>query len=203
MTDGKSRRGTSGYGENAQALTRQYESVSFEDAHADVLALLPRPPAKALDIGAGTGRDAAALARRGFAVTAVEPTPQFRAIGQELHKDAGIIWIDDALPDLATLPADASFDLIMLSAVWMHLDTGERARAMPRVAGLLRSGAVMFLSLRHGPVPEGRIMFDVSADETAALALQCGLQEIHRHERPSQFGQKDVWWSRLAFRRPT
>lgn len=201
MTDGKTRRGTSGYGENAQALTRQYESVSFEDAHADVLALLPRPPAKALDIGSGTGRDAAALAKRGYDVTAIEPTPQFRAIARELHKGFGIAWIDDGLPDLAALPDEASFDLIMLSAVWMHLDPDERARAMPRVARLLRGGGVMFLSLRHGPVPEGRIMFDVSADETAALALECRLQEIHRHERPSQFGQKDVWWSRLAFRR--
>lgn len=202
MTDGKIRRGTSGYGENAQALTRQYESVSFEDAHADVLALLPPTPAKALDIGAGTGRDAAALAGLGYSVTAVEPTPQFRAIAQKLHKDAGIEWIDDALPDLAALPANAAFDLVMLSAVWMHLDAGERTRAMPRVAGLLRRSGVMFLSLRHGPVPEGRIMFDVSADETTALAVTAGLEEIHRYERPSQFGQKDVWWSRLAFRRP-
>jgi len=33
-------------------------------------------------------------------------------------------------------------------------------------------------------------------------AIASGLQEIHRHERPSQFGQPGVWWSRLAFRRP-
>jgi SAM-dependent methyltransferase len=202
MSEDKSRRGTSGYGENAQALTRQYESVSFEDAHADVLGLLPVTPAKALDVGAGTGRDAAALAKRGFSVTAVEPTQEFRALAQELHKDVRIEWIDDGLPDLANLPVGASFDLIMLSAVWMHLDAPERRRAMPRVAGLLRKDGVMILSLRHGPVPAGRIMFEVSADETAALATAAGLQEIHRHTRASQFQQKDVWWDRLAFRRP-
>lgn len=199
MAEDTTRRGTSGYGENAPALTQQYESVRFEDAHADVLALLPVPPATALDVGAGTGRDAAALARRGYRVTAIEPTPQFRAIGQELHKEAGIVWMDDTLPDLAAVATDASFDLIMLSAVWMHLDAAERTRAMPRVAGLLSQGGVMILSLRHGPVPDGRIMFEVSADETAALAAQCGLREIHRCERPSQFGQKEVWWDRLAF----
>src|SRR5690606_9625022 len=142
--------------EKADVLAERYESVHFEDVHGDVLALLPQPPAQALDIGAGTGRDAAALAARGYQVTAVEPTPEFRAIGRRLHKDATIAWIDDALPDLAAV--EGGFDLILLSAVWMHLDAAQRAAAMVRVAGLLRGNGVMVLSLRHGPIPEGRIM---------------------------------------------
>ena len=45
--------------------------------------LLPRPPGRALDVGAGTGRDAAWLARLGFQVVAVEPSGVLRghAIG--------------------------------------------------------------------------------------------------------------------------
>ena len=37
---------------------------------------------------------------------------------------------------------------------------------MGRVAGLLRPGGLMTLLLRHGPVPQGRRMFEVSAAET-------------------------------------
>jgi hypothetical protein len=47
---------------------------------------------------------------------------------------------------------------------------------MPRVAGLVRLGGVMMLSLRYGPVPPGRRMFDVSADETIRLARAEGLR---------------------------
>jgi len=192
---------TLAYSEKAEALAKQYESVSFEDVHGDVLDLLPLPPARALDIGAGTGRDAAALAARGYEVTAIEPTPEFRAIGRKLHAGAAIAWIDDVLPALPNVPG--SFDLILLSAVWMHLAVEERAAAMTRVAAMLQPDGVMVLSLRHGPIPEGRILFEVTAEETVALAEAHGLRTLHHGERPNQFGQPGVWWSRLAFRRPT
>lgn len=191
---------TAPYSEKAEALAKQYESVGFEDVHGDVLDLLP-PPGDALDIGAGTGRDAAALAARGYRVTAVEPTAEFRAIGRKLHADAAITWIDDALPDLSAVAG--SFDLILLSAVWMHLAIEERTRAMARVAPMLRARGVMVLSLRHGPIPTGRIMFDVTPKETIALAAAQGLDAIYSGERPGRLDQPGVWWDRLAFRRPT
>ncbi|MCH3719072.1 hypothetical protein LZB68_08320, partial [Campylobacter lari] len=78
-------------------------------------------------------------------------------------------WVDDALPDLDGLRGRA-FDVIMLTAVWMHLDADERARGMAALAALLAPGGQILMSLRHGPVPSGRRMFDVSADETIALA---------------------------------
>ena len=45
-------------------------------------ALIPATPSRVLDVGAGTGRDAAALAALGHSVVAVEPTPELRAHGQ-------------------------------------------------------------------------------------------------------------------------
>ncbi len=189
------------YREKAEALAKQYEAVSFEEVHGDVLDLLPPPPARALDIGAGTGRDAAALAARGYRVTAVEPTDEFRAIGQSLHESAAIAWIDDALPHLPNVPG--SFDLILVSAVWMHLDADERKQAMARVAGMLRNGGVMVLSLRHGPIPPGRIMFEVTPAETVALAEANGLHRLYAGTRPGRLDQPGVWWDRLAFGRST
>ncbi|MFD1050971.1 class I SAM-dependent methyltransferase, partial [Kibdelosporangium lantanae] len=92
-------------------------------------------------------------------MVAVEPTAELREIGQRLHPHASIEWIDDALPDLRM--ARGTFDLILLSAVWMHLDAAERAVAMARISRLLASEGRVILSLRHGPVPPGRRMFDV------------------------------------------
>jgi len=45
-------------------------------------------------------------------------------------------------------------------------------------------------------------MFEVSADETRALAARRGLETIHHSERPSLLNGNAVWWSVLAFRAP-
>jgi SAM-dependent methyltransferase len=195
--------GTEGYGEIADGLVQPYESLSFADVHRETLHLIPAAPSRVLDVGAGTGRDAAALANLRHTVVAVEPTPALRAHGQRLHRDAAITWIDDALPDLDTVHARGErYDLVLLSAVWMHLDNEQRERGMARIVGLLRPGALVSLSLRHGPVPAGRRMFDVSAAETGALAARHGLATIHHSERPALLGSSSVWWSVLALRAP-
>ena len=71
--------GTEGYSEEAEAFVRQYESISFADVHGWAMHLFLPPPARVLDIGAGTGRDAAGFAAMGHSVTAVEPTAELRA----------------------------------------------------------------------------------------------------------------------------
>ena len=193
--------GTEGYGETAAERARQYESVGFADVHADILHLFPTAPSQIIDIGAGTGRDAAAFTERGHSVTAVEPTAELRAEAERLHARWPITWIDDSLPDLDRVHERGEcYDVVMLTAVWMHLDAAQRERAMIRVAPLVRPGGLMALSLRHGPVPTGRRMFDVSARETCELAGCHGLATIHESKGPALLGGPAVWWDRLAFR---
>ena len=89
--------GTEGYGETADALVKQYESLAFADVHRHFLHLFPSTPSRVIDIGAGTGRDAAGFCALGHSVTAVEPTPEMRAHGLRLHGPLPIRWIDDSL----------------------------------------------------------------------------------------------------------
>jgi predicted TPR repeat methyltransferase len=89
----------------------------------------------------------------------------------------------------------------MATAVLMHLDAGEREQAMTNVAGLLAPGGLFILSLRHGPVPPGRRMFEVRGEETIAHAEASGLVLAHRDERGDMFDRGDVTWTVLAFRR--
>lgn len=188
--------GIAGYGENAEHLAEQYESIEFEDVYRDVLHLFPTQPSEILDIGAGSGRDSAALARRGHAVTAIEPTKELREEGQLRHSMKNIQWIDDHLPTLKVAKQQArSFDVVLLTAVWMHLEKQERKTAMKVISELLRLRGKIIMTLRHGPVPDGRQMFDVSAQETVELAGQSGLQVRHVSERQDMFSRNDVSWS--------
>ena len=88
----------------------------------------------------------------------------------------------------------------MLTAVWMHLDLQQRRRAMPRVAGLVPAGGPMILSLRHGPIPPGRRMFEVTAAETICLAQAHDLELILEYDhQDGLLGRPGVTWTRLAF----
>lgn len=196
--------GTEGYAEEAAALVVQYESITFEQTQGSIIHLFPTLPSRVLDIGAGTGRDAAGFAALGHRVLAIEPTDELRTRAAALHPLPEIEWLNNSLPDLALVrQRDELFDVVMLTAVWMHLDEGQRRRAMPNVASLVRPGGVMILSLRYGPVPPGRRMFAVPAEETIRLAQKEGMElTLHRPHLDSALMRPGVSWTRLAFARP-
>jgi SAM-dependent methyltransferase len=195
--------GTEGYADEAEELFRLYESIPAADAHRAVLHLIPALPTGVLDIGSGTGRDAAWLASLGHRVVAVEPTGAMRIPAMALHPSTQIEWLDDSLPDLALLRArGVSFDLVMLTAVWMHLDAAQRRQAMPNVAALARPGGTVIMKVRHGPVPVGRRMFDIAPEETIELARTQDLYPVlNVRTESSQEANRlaGVSWTNLAF----
>lgn len=195
--------GTEGYAEEAEDLLRRYESISAAETHKAVLHLIPAATSRILDIGAGTGRDAAWLAGMGHRVVAVEPTDAMRLPAMKLHPSPLIEWLDDSLPELALVRGRGEpFDLILLSAVWMHFDLAQRREAMPNLAALLRTGGALIMRVRHGPVPPGRRMFEIPDQETIDLA---GAHDLHavlnlRVESALQANRDaGVSWTHLAF----
>jgi len=191
--------GTQGYEQEAPELLQRYETMAFEHSHSGLLDLIPPPRIRVLDIGAGTGRDAAWFAARGDDVTAIEPTRAMREGAMKLHPAPNITWIDDCLPDVASVSGRV-FDLVWMSAVWMHFDPAERARMMPNVGALVGPSGALMISLRHGPIPEGRRMFDVSVNETEALARAEGLTCARKENIESSYAP-GVFWDRLWFAR--
>ena len=195
--------GTEGYAEEAEELFKLYENIPAADLHRAVLHLIPTAPGSILDIGSGTGRDAAWFAAMGHRVVAVEPTDAMRLPAMALHPSPLIEWLDDSLPDLALLRARGEkFDVVMLSAVWMHLDAQQRRQAMPNLAALVRAGGVMIMMIRHGPVPVGRRMFEVSSEETIELAQTQGLHPVlnlRTESRQEANRLAGVTWTNLAF----
>lgn len=175
-----------GYAAAASALIEPYEALSCEEIYQHVIDLMPDAPARVLDIGAGTGRDAAWLAAEGYAVTAVEPVAEFRAAGQRLHPDQGIVWKEDRLPSLAAIRAQGGqFDMLMLGGVWHHLSSLERTAAWRSLLELMAPGAVIILSLRHGPGPTGRRVFAVADDEIVTMAHDTGVSLLRQRQAAS------------------
>lgn len=200
MTDSAS---NAGYSDEVDSLFKRYESRNPAGIHAPWVHLFPEPPARILDIGAGTGRDAAWFASLGHSVLAVEPTDALREGATRLHPEPEIEWLDDILPAIPNVMARReTYDLILMHAVWMHLTEAERGEGMANLSQLLLPGGRIAMSQRHGPVPKGRRMFEISGEETIALAAQNGLTNLY-HERAGSIQAENranhIEWTKLVF----
>ena len=191
------------YDANADDAAARYEGMPPERLHGWLADLLPAAPAAALDVGAGSGRDAAWLSSRGYEVVAVEPSPRMRTIARERHTEPAVRWLADSLPALRrTLRTGLAFDVILLSAVWMHVAPSDRGRAFRKLVNLLKPGGLIALSLRHGPAEATRAMHAVSADEIRRLARDHGALVERCVNAEDHLGREDVRWTQVAVRLP-
>ena len=191
------------YENQAEAFSDLYESVTFERTHASILDLIPSDPLRVLDVGAGSGRDAAWFELQGHEVVACEPSAAMRQEARRLRPASKVRWLADALPDLATLArSGVSFDFILLAGVWMHLAPADRPRAFRKLAALLAPGGSLAISLRHGPDSENRGFHPVSASELEVLAAQHGLVCLRKREEADDLGRAGVTWTILLFQLP-
>ncbi|PTB85387.1 class I SAM-dependent methyltransferase [Pseudidiomarina aestuarii] len=183
------------YADNAAKLAEQYDSLSFEQVHGDWLRWLPKH-GSALDIGAGSGRDALALTQLGLKVTAIEPVQELRSIGQSKSADVG--WLDDTLPELKQVTT--AFDLILVSAVWMHLTPEQQRQSLDRIAKLLNPNGIWVVTLRHGGFDDGRQSYPQHENELFEWAQDNGLELLQSAFNHDQLARQQVRWQTLVFR---
>jgi len=193
------------YDGQADMLAERYEAVSSERMLAEVLPVIPdgSDSKLALDVGAGTGRDAAWLTSRGYEVVAAEPAAGMRRIAAEKHRNDGVRWVNDTLPSLDHVHGlGLAYDFVLLSAVWQHVAPADRPRAFRKLAMLLKPGGVLVMTLRHGPAPSVMQMHPTSTAEIEGLARAHGLEVLRVAASSDQGGRAGVTWDVIALRMP-
>lgn len=185
-------------------MAQRYQSVSCQQVHASWLAnSLPKAGGIVLDVGAGSGRDAAYFAEQGLQVIAVEPADRMRAIGQQYTQGLTVTWLDDCLPNLSAVMAlEMKYDLIVLSAVWMHIVPSQRARALRKLAKLLKPNGRLVISLRYGPVSDSRNIYAVSLEEVKHLCQTVGLAIDQVSDDSDAIQRADVTWQTVVMYLP-
>ena len=187
------------YDLHAGEVVNRYESPAPEKINDWFRAFLPGQPGFILDVGAGSGRDAAWLASLGHEVIAVEPSDQLRARAQELHAGvSGITWINDRLPGLEKVHRlGVSFDFILLNAVWMHVPPASRQPAFRKLITLLKPGGRLAISFRQPDPDRARSIFACHMDEFEKLARDHGSIIEKWDTTKDEEIRPDIEWTRL------
>jgi hypothetical protein len=95
-----------------------------------------------------------------------------------------------------------TFDLILLSAVWMHVAPQDRDRAFRKLVTLLKPGGIIAITLRVGPSETERGFHPVSKAEIERLARERGAFVERSIESQDELGRLDVRWIQIAVRLP-
>jgi 2-polyprenyl-3-methyl-5-hydroxy-6-metoxy-1,4-benzoquinol methylase len=153
------------YEQNAEDFFRG--SVDADMAHGwRTFAALLKPGARVLDAGCGSGRDALALSRMGFEVTAMEASPRLaelarRHTGLPVH----VLTFDQ-------VAWREAFDGVWACASLLHVPRADLPAAMRRLRDALVPGGVWWMSFKYGTAERqvgGRHFTDL--DEAGAQAL--------------------------------
>ena len=190
------------YDQNANRLSERYNALEFEKVHESWELFWPGLGDTVLDVGAGTGRDAKWMSERGAEVIALEPSLPMIEHGKRLTGDK-VTWVCDSLPSLKKIENLAMrFDLILVSAVWMHLAPSHRSRAFRKLSNLLAPNGRLVISLRHGEFTDERESYPVSVEELERFAKDTALLVRRKIGSDDNLGRQNVTWQTVVMSLP-
>lgn len=162
------------YDQNANAFIATTRDVDMSDARGRFLAAMPLRqggPARILDAGSGSGRDALAFRRLGHDVEACDASPAMVAATQahagvptRLMRFEDFVW-------------EHPFEGIWACASLLHVAMADLPGVVDRLAAQLVPGGALYLSFKRGTgerVKDGRRFADMTAESLTELLDRCG-----------------------------
>ena len=153
------------YERNAEDFFRRSIDADMAHGWADFAALLP-VGGSVLDAGCGSGRDALALGRMGFEVTAMEASPRLAKLAQaHTGLDVRVMTFDQ-------VSWRETFDGVWACASLLHVARPELPSAVSRLRDALKPDGALWMSFKYGATErEKDSRWFTDLDEALALEL--------------------------------
>ena len=126
-----------------------YSSARPEEVSPDLMAFLPNlaPGSRILELGCGSGCDAAEMQRLGFNVDATDGTPAMAELaGKRLGQPARVLRFDE-------LDATECYDAVVACAALLHVPHSELPSIFARIWRSLKPGGWHFASYKTAGAP--------------------------------------------------
>ncbi len=190
------------YRENSRDMATAYDASEGGVSRYFPLAFLPG--SRVLDIGCGSGRDAAILLSQGFDVRGIDPCREFIEHARAAHPLLADRVAVGQLPDLEGID-DGAVDGVLCSAVLMHLPEERLFDAAFGIRRVLKPGGRLLLSLPTDgtidPVTRrdaaGRLFTDLTPERCQLLFERLGFRLSQRWSSPDALGRPHRQWTTM------
>ena len=168
--------------------------------HRNLIRHLPER-GKVLEIGCGSGRDAAFLLSHGFDITAVDASSEMLKTTIGKHPElAGRVY-RASIPFSDRNPIfDHCFDAVVMIATLMHISDQDLFECSSQIRQLLRPDGILFVSssigregLFQGRDSEGRIYLERQPEELQLLFERLGFRLIAKYQNRDSLGRNFNW----------
>jgi SAM-dependent methyltransferase len=204
------------YQNYASELARRYETADVQNLHKRLLATFPAGY-RLLEIGCGSGREAAFLFSSGYEVHCIEPSQMMIEKALQYHPDLEGRIFEGAVPGnvpehILSRVADSGtenlngtgqhYDGIYAVASLMHLSEEELTAAFELLYSALKPGGCFLFSVpltrpdisASGYDSKGRYFLLLSTEEWTGHLEKVGFSHIDSATNPDGMGRRSVTW---------
>lgn len=184
---------------NAKRYAEQTFSADMSEQYKRFFPLL-REQARILDVGSGSGRDACYFQKKGYQVTALEPS---KNLCREIRK---VFSGEIVCSDIQNYRPDQRFDGIWACASFLHLQEREVLSFFEKINLYLNDNGIVYLSGKNGiatgEAADGRYFLEFTeqlVEEILSVNRHINLKELWYTEDVS--GRKGFQWMNIILKR--
>lgn len=190
------------YEQNYHDLIVRYNSADMSELHQLLAKHIPSN-SKIIDIGFGSGRDLAFLRSNGHDIYGIDPVEAFVIQAQHRFAEIREHFIVGSFLS-SDIPSDwlNSFDTVISIAVWMHLKTYERLKAIETIKALVKPNGIVVLSFSFGgrDSDDGRHFESLEFQEVINEFNDSGFSEIESICTQDSLGRDSIQWATIVFK---
>lgn len=193
------------YSNNASDLSSRYESANVSDLQNKLLNSF-KDKYNILELGCGSGRDAAFMISHGFHVTGLDGSEKMIQSALKLHPELAGNLFAAALPDdLKKL--ENTFEGVYSIATLMHLKEAQLNLVMRELSNLLKLNGILFFSVsitrndinKLGFDKKGRFFLMLDEDKWISICRNNGFKEVSITQSKDGLNRDGLTWLTCIF----